>query len=258
MDRFSIKDLLLHILHGSIIVCAFLLLTTKGNEFWERICNYGDKGTIVTFLALLSYLIGLILDPVSDCLETFLLYILHKFGFKCSKSRLFQFFPSYYLLKDGEVCNRYLAHYTKVRNILNEDAKKDFDVEKIAKILRKRKYNDIEAVLKAPEIRKNLWEEPLFTIRLFQYAKNRAFAKGNEYQLSRVESYFRLFIFYRNMVCTSFLCMLFPLLLPSSFCYKWITIPFVLLVMYFFYRVSYTYRIYYCRMILGAVYSPCS
>ena len=100
MKNFDIKDLLIHILHGGIILavayfsfaeCMIKFASGHGlikvnNEITEI------TGTGVTVAIMLSYLIGLMLDPIADLVDTLISKM--KIGGKS--------FPSFLLLKDGK------------------------------------------------------------------------------------------------------------------------------------------------------------
>ena len=243
MKNFDIKDLLIHILHGGIILAVAYFsfaecmikfasghgLINANNEITEI------TGIGVTVAILLSYLIGLIIDPIADMADTFLNWLFVKCGWK------YMIFPSFHLLLKGTRWGLELAHYAKIREILSGYLEEN---QKLAEI-------------KDDENGKKKWEEAKYTMKLFNYAKNRAFARANEYQLQRIETYFRLFVFYRNMIWTTISCA--AILIVSVRCQTpklLFTILGAIAAIILFSAACYKYRTYYCRIILGAVYSP--
>lgn len=277
MKDFNIKELLIHILHGGIILFV-VYFSFKDTQCIEQIAsalrdNNGVSAFGTTLLVVLSYLIGLFLDPVADLLDTY------KFG---------DIIPSYYLLRDGKCKSRRIrsgcikTKYIKCKNVCycedvcncgckckNECKCKGLRLAHYA-IIRSILINDVEendAFIqddKKREVKENktdLWKDKNKAMLLFNYAKNRAFACASTYQLERIEAYHRLFIFYRNMMLTTFISAIILIVycfrLPDWYrlcCF----IPIIagILFIFLFYKMSYKYRTYYCRMILGAVYSP--
>ena len=245
MKNFDIKDLLIHILHGGIILAvAYFSFAECFEGIAPKFALLNEQGEIsgfaLTVLLLLSYLLGLMIDPLADCVDT-QIYKRGRFK-KWLKSYPY---PSFNLLKNGNCSSLEFANHAIIRNILCEDyAKNNNIVEKI------------------PE----LWRDDENTMLLFNYAKNRAFKCASLYQIDRIETYFRLFVFYRNMIWTTLACALivFVSALINIICHKcWITGLIIVLVPVgaialarLFFAISYKYRTYYCRMILGAVYSP--
>ena len=236
MKNFDIKDLLIHILHGGIILAVAYF------SFAECIVDFAsDLGLVsakcemtgfnATVLLMLSYLIGLMIDPIADLVDTLISKM--KIGGKP--------FPSFMLLKDGKCFELEFAHHAIVREILCEDVENND----------KKIENDKDK--KAAKSSEKLWEKNENTMLLFNYAKNRAFKHGSDYQIERIEHYFRLFIFYRNMIWTTFIS---SIILLASCNLGLCGIFACIMLVFFFYKASYKYRTYYCRMILGAVYSP--
>lgn len=235
MEKFNIKDLLIHILHGGIILLTIVAVhhDCKISDIFSTI----SKSSI--FIAA-CYLVGLFIDPVADCVDTFL--INHT---KCfNKLIRLPFFPSYYFLKFGECCGLKLAHNVKVRYILNNDAIENETFEG-------QKGGTIKGANK-----KKLWNNLEDIKLLFNYAKNRAFVCAKEYQLNRLKNYFQLFIFYRNMMYTSTVSLIALLFATGKTLeYKILIIISIPILIRLFYIASYKYRAYYCRMILGCVYN---
>jgi hypothetical protein len=181
--NFNIKDLLIHIIHGGIIACA--AVATLNTETFEKIKPIFSKdlSSFFNFTLLLigCYLVGLFLDALSDFIWTYLYNRFDKWGNPKTKN-IKKFFgrfaiPSFFLLTKGEKWKLRLAHNKMVNKILIDDA------------------------IENGEEKKNL-ETSEYAERLFNYAKNRAFKYGMTYQLERIEAYFRLSIFFRNIILT--------------------------------------------------------
>ena len=293
MKDFNIKDLLIHVLHGGIILFViYLSLSDACIEKIEGTLGLFDNLFGATFLIVLSYLIGLVfVDPLADWLDT--KSGKDKYKFMIGKHKLFEIknkckfwdiIPSYYLLRYGKCKNKRIrkcecqdkskcecnckcdedecncdglrfAHYAKVRDILCKDVKAN---DKFIQEKEKREIKKGET---------DIWKDRKKAMLLFNYAKNRAFAYGTTYQLERVEAYYRLFIFYRNMVVTTLLSLMIGLIITPLLsccwcwccccCWRWGLILVAGSVLArICCKISYKYRTYYCRMVLGAVYSP--
>jgi hypothetical protein len=223
--NFNLRDFLIHIVHGGIIILT-IFFAFCGFNFIENELFSSILGS--TLFVVACYLVGLFLDPLADLVDT----LLHKWA----RFLRLPFHPSYDFLNKGECRFLRLAHNKIVRNILSEDAK-----------------NNDPALKSIPE----LWEDKTRIMLLFNYAKNRAFKYGTPYQLGRIDVYFNLFIFYRNLMVTTFICTCLLLFSNEIPCKGYSLIPIAgIILMILFYHISYKYRTYYCRMILGAVYSP--
>ena len=273
-------------MHGGILVFAFMLFFSISiNDVAGMLPGTGSSWELLIALFMfVSYLVGIFIDTMADCLDSCVFFKFYKWKGCWLINKLFSghlALPSFYLLNPdysnprGKPKNKTenskltLAHYKIVRNILNDDAKNNGE-----------------------EIERDLWEEPQHAVRLFQYAKNRAFAYGSEYQLERIEAYFRLGVFYRNLMVTSFiigmfvgmssaviigmsvspcffgtLTKFFPFIsdnlywlinkfTPNHLCMSLFMSYVCLALVPVFYWASYKFRGYYCRQILGAVYSP--
>lgn len=252
--QFDTKDLLMHIFHGALVLLALgytlssgILLTlgyTLSSGCWNNkhiFFFFPEQINMITnlfslsFLAVLSYIVGIIIDPLAD--------ILDKFVFK------FVPYPSFRLLN----CNtkKYhfsLAHNNIVRNILVNDAIENEKTDNI--------HNPAPVDVDARK--KVLSEKRQWADYLFQYAKNRAFAKGNNsYSTGRIEAYFRLSAFFRNFPITIFLAWVILCFSGKITLNCVITGSFIALVISILaFLANYHYRTYYCRMILGMVYTP--
>ncbi|WP_291529900.1 hypothetical protein [Bacteroides sp. UBA939] len=237
MKDFNLKDLLIHILHGGIILLA-VLVARYGFDIAKISCAIGN-GITPTLFIVASYLIGLFIDPLADCVDTFLIDNASCFH----KWMRIPFFPSYDFLKKGECWCLKLAHNVRIRHILNDDAVCNDSY-------RGNKDKTIQGDNKT-----EVWNNKKDIKLLFNYAKSRAFAYGSEYQLGRINNYFQLFIFYRNMMFTSTISLCTLLRVESlTCCCRLLIIILIPILICLFYMVSYKYRAYYCRMILGAVY----
>jgi hypothetical protein len=135
-----------------------------------------------------------------------------------------------------------LAHHAKIRNILSDDAVANQDDSKMADTKESSK--------------KEVWRNEKDAMLLFNYAKCRASTYGTQYQLDKIEAYFRLFIFYRNMIVTVCLSLIILFLAQNLSCCRLVIMAAILLLVFFLNKISYKYRTYYCRWVLVAVYSP--
>jgi hypothetical protein len=111
-----------------------------------------------------------------------------------------------------------------------------------------------------------VWENKNYAMLLYNYAKYRAFTCGSEAQIKRIESYFALFIFYRNMIWSSFIsvAILGISLTRKTMKYNCLTFESIGMILLFlfltcfipwiFYHIGYKYRTYYCREVLNAYY----
>ena len=247
MTNFSIKDLLIHILHGGVILCAIIIafdVAPLVEAFDQRAPKLGTTALNAAIIFIICYLLGLFLDAIADFADTKL--------FK--RTKLFPFlsyYPSYYLLKDGECCDLKLAHHIKIRERLCRDAMKNDAALKEKKCCKEGQEQ---------ECKEGVWECEKCIMLLYNYAKNRAFAHGSAYQIARIESFFGMFVFFRNMMTTTLICLIIFAIscLKGNICsctlmgMIFLSIP----LMIFFYLASYKYRTYYCRTVLGSTYSP--
>jgi hypothetical protein len=234
MNNFNIKELFIHIFHGGIILCA-LIITAQNCDWARKFIESLTKDLSfleITSALIISYLIGLFIDPLADSVETRLI----------ARGCLIP--PSYYLLKDGKRCNLILAHNAEIRNTLSDDAIKNNDLID-AEDSKPTKETDKEKI----------WKNQEDAMLLFNYAKQRAGNYGTTYQLNEIDDHFRLFIFYRNMIWSvsiSLFILLFANELPCCrFSIISIGIPVAIII---FYHVSYKYHTYYCRAVLSAAY----
>jgi prolipoprotein diacylglyceryltransferase len=118
MKNLSIKDILIHIMPGGIILATvyFALHSTLDN--YDKITEnlpflFNKEGAVTGFggvvILIACYLVGLLLDPFSDWIDT---------------KRKKHCVPSYYLLKNGKCYQLRLPHYRKIRKLLKKDVKK--------------------------------------------------------------------------------------------------------------------------------------
>ncbi len=252
MKDFKINDLLTHIIHGGIILfiacISFECVLGKLQNFPGFMGKEGSLFSVfgLTFLLFLSYLIGLILDPIADLVDTLQI--------KCAKffSEIF-LCPSYLLLRDGECCYLRLAHNAQIREKLSRLAVENDNL-----------ISDGERKSITGEEKEKVWKNKGDAMLLLSYAKDIVYANyttEKPYQVQKMEAYFRLFIFYRNMMWTTIFSA-FLLFFSSNIhlfycnCCRYMIIPVAIILVMFFFWVSRKYRTYYCRAVLGAVYSP--
>jgi hypothetical protein len=243
MSNFSIKDLLIHILHGGVILCVIIIafdITPAVELFNKKIAPLGTSvaAFTATMLFVICYLLGLFLDAIADCADTAL--------FKRKKTLpFFAHYPSYDLLNKGECRHLKLAYHINIRKELSKDAM----------------ANDNEIIEKKCKCcNKEIWECEDSIMLLFNYAKSKASRNATSCQIASMDAYFGLFIFFRNMIATTLICIaifLISLLTGNICCCQLAAIilaspP----LMLFFYKACYKYRTYYCRTILGATYPP--
>jgi hypothetical protein len=296
MKDFSIKDFLIHILHGGIIV-AIAFLTLKDCKFMQPIVEFVNSLLFesvsvlgVSILLIVCYLFGLIIDPFGDFMDTVN-------NFRCV--------PTYFLLRDGKCKGLRLPYHRKIREMLEADILTNGELpkkwincrllciklcrewcsvrtEKIRTWWKKRtkkikkklllllNKNERKQYLQEGQQEQHsrtvLWEDKAHTMLFYNYAKYRAFAYGNQTQIKRIEAYYMLFIFYRNMIWTTLVCTALILRYAicnvfnsdiSLFCKIGIPVFIVILgilIMRFCYNISYKFRTYYCREVLNAVY----
>ena len=239
MGNFSIKDLLIHILHGMVILCAIIIafdISPAITAFNKKISESGLSITFdATVMFVVCYLLGLFLDVIADFIDTRLIKYARRFPF-------LPYYPSYYLLQNGERWHIRLAHYVKIREKLCQAA-----------------INNDETI-KNGKYKEEIWKCNESIMLLYNYAKNRAFANASPYQTERIAFFWGLFIFYRNMMTTTLICIFLFFL---SFCIGNISacmmshiILVTIILIPLFFLASYKYRIYYCRIVLGAAYNP--
>ncbi|MDR1730003.1 MAG: hypothetical protein LBR52_05010 [Prevotellaceae bacterium] len=239
MKNFDIRDLLIHILHGGIVLFA-VLVTGCGFDIIKDVLFTNGNALIVTLCIIISYLIGLVIDPIADCIDTH--FVNSKHWIRRCKMR---YSPSYDLLKDGECCGLTLAYNVKIRKILNDDVLAN----------QNDRVGTKETITEANE--KEIWRNEEDAMLLFNYAKCRVSAYGTPYQLEKIETYFRLFIFYRNMIATGCLSLLILLFAKDLSYWRFPVITAAIpLLAFLLNKISYKYRTYYCRRVLEAVYSP--
>jgi len=235
--NFTIKDLLLHIFHGGIILVCILYIIMMHGDYYYDVINFIKEGKNLeiilsgTLFLFLSYCLGIMLDPLADWVDR----IIFKYIFT---------YPSYYLLnrKKGK-WGLTLAHYNIVNDILIND------------VILNEFQEDSENASNV-NTRKDKLKDPKNALFLFQYAKNRAFADYTDYQVQRVEAYFRLSAFFRTFPLTAFFCLLLLMMFLYSHVNLWILIGVFIIVSVLAELANYRYRIYYCRMVLGIMYSP--
>jgi len=239
MKDLNIKDFLTHIFHGSIILFVAFISFYDFNTVKDFVSGQ-DKAFAVTVLTIGSYLIGLLLDPLVDLVDTFLI----KQATFFNKALKIPFFPSYYLLKNGERCFIRLANNAGIRKLLSGEVEKndrELKTDEKKKITRKDK--------------EEVWENEKNIMLLFIYAKNRALKYGQPAQVEQINAYHRLCIFYRNMIGTTFISAVFLLFSNLPFCCcccRCMLLLAAFSIMFFFCFVSYKYRTYYCRAVLNA------
>jgi hypothetical protein len=231
MSGFSYKNLLLQIIHGSLILGAVIFLLDK--SILNSVSSAGDLEEIwlVVFI-FLSFIIGVLIDFIADFLEYLLV-----------KSSMVQQ-PSFYLLQDGKTCGISLAHHRKILEDLCYTAAKNSNCEE----------KDFE-YFKNEHTKKN--KEIINYI--FQTAKNQDFRECQDYQKEQIESFFMLYIFSRNL-SLSFLVVIplllaFPTNLPMPGIQWFISLIFAVLFLIALLS-SHRYYIYYSRIILGSTFKP--
>jgi hypothetical protein len=271
MKDFSIKDFLIHILHGGIVVAvAFIALTDC--KFMQSVQNFitslqfdetatGISVFGVSVLLAICYLIGLIIDPIADLIHT------HIYVWRI---------PTFYLLQKGECWRLRQPYYKKIRKLLSDDildnsrgdeeypeiktevetkSKCRLVCEKIATVVTKIITTIFPCLKKKPkETPAKIWDNEDDAMRVYNYAKFRAFSCGDANQIKRIETYSMLFIFYRNMTWTTFVSMIILFFSKPNFCQCLIILFASVALMTIFYLVSYKYRTYYCREVLNAAY----
>lgn len=218
MNNFGIKDFLFHIIHGSLLLVIIYFCYTK--PITEFFVNNGIKlasDTSTFYLALfllLAYIAGLFIDALCDWFES---------GTPIIKKKL-QILPEnpvFLFLKNGNKCGIQLAYHKEIMTNLCFEAK-----------LPSEKFNEGNSNL------------------LFQTAKNIVFRECSDYQRDQIDSYFRLYIFFRNFSFTLLISSI--LVIIVNFYY------FFLLLFAGIFSLCFTYRfaLYYVRIVLGATYRP--
>lgn len=222
MKGFSYKNLILQIIHGSVIILTFLFLVLDNLKLDDFLKSYFSI-EVLLFL-FLAFLIGVIVDFIADILESLLIKALIKP-------------PIFYLLTKEIWCGIALAH-------------KDFILNELCRIAVE--YNEINEDKKAEEESyKNRFikSEKNIANYILQVAKNKAFRVCKDYQKEQIDSFFILYIFNRNISLSLLISSLVLFLFTSK-----IALPIGLLVLVLLTLASsYRYYLYYLRILLGTI-----
>jgi hypothetical protein len=227
MSGFSYKNLLLQIIHGSIIIVTLIFLSLESLQYVIEFFKSYESTAVALFL-FLSFIIGVIIDFISDILESLVL-------------KFIIIPPIYYLLAKERWWGIALAH-------------KEFILKELCRIAAEFKVNDTDkAELK--EYYQNIFQEkkPAKTDKkdinyILQVAKNKAFRNCKDYQKEQIDSFFVLYIFSRN-ISVSLLFSIVVLCFYSRIILSIGLFAIVLLTL----ASSYRYYLYYSRILLGAI-----
>jgi len=248
MKDFSIKDLLINIMHGAVVLCVVVIAFYKCFDV-DVLTN--SKWLSLTVITIACYLMGLFIDAIADFAYNFLVEKKIK---RRKKEKIFPFliYPSYFLLKDGECWDIKIANHKIIRKILSQDF-----------LINDGYIKEQERENVPPEEIEKVWGNVENTMFLINYARNRAFRYATECQLNRIDAFFKLAVFFRNMVLTNIICIaLFAVSCSngncSCFSNSWlVALIFACIILALIsYAASYKNRVYYCRIVLGAIYSP--
>lgn len=218
MIGFSYKNLILQIVHGSVISLTLIFLYDK-NLILEG--TFSDKSAAIGLFLLASYLLGVVVDFIADILESFALKLIIP--------------PIYYLLTKECWYGIALAHKEYILKHLCEIAaeyKLDHDNTKTDEYY----LNRFQRTKPDKEVLNYI----------LQVAKNKAFRVCKDYQKEQIDSFFILYIFSRNIS----LSLLFAAV--ALFFGPCIISPFAVLgLVLFTLASSYRYYLYYLRILLG-------
>ena len=216
MIGFSYKNLLLQLIHGSVIVITFLFLKVDCIKLDNYFISHNSI-TILLFL-FLAFLIGFVIDFLADILES----IIIKFVINP---------PAFYLLTREKWFGIALAH-------------NDFILKELFRIAVKYGNNaETEKSYQNGFIR----PDKKIVNYILQVAKNKAFRVCKDYQKEQIDSFFILYIFSRNISLSLLISAITLFLFASN-----IVLPKVLLFLTLLTLASsYRYYLYYARILLG-------
>lgn len=216
MIGFNFKSLVLQLIHGSIVIIPIIYI--NWSIFDRYLIHIEANGNIVlTFMLLLFFSIGVLIDFLADMLESL--------AVKCLR-----ILPIYPLLKEGNQCGITLAHNKYILNELCEIAAKCNKSTKNAQYylawFEKRNREIVNYIL--------------------QVAKNKAFRVCQDSQREQTDSFFILYVFSRNLSLS--------LLISASIMVSYdLNVSIILLlVMILTLLASYRYYLYYLRILLGS------
>ena len=239
MVGFNYKSLVLQIIHGSVLLGMILFIFVSPSSLKDYTSDYSSATILFSIFILASFIIGVIIDFLADCLESIVIYL-----------KLMP--PVYYMLNNGRRFGITLAHHSYILNKLCEIASKHY-------ILEDKKVEDKKVEDK--DKRTKEWFKDKFKKKdkkevnyILQVAKNRAFRKCKEVQKDQIDSFFMLYVFSRNIALS---LMLSSGLLFYGFFYKepitTVAYGFVFLSLsILFILASYRYYLYYLRILLGS------
>lgn len=225
MTGFSYKNLLLQIIHGSIIIITLVYIAkdplTALIEDFE-----GLKMPVSILLLFVAFLIGVLIDFIADLLESI---FVEKFINP----------PVYYLLTKERWFGIALAHKDYILNELCRIAEA-FDE---AEGKESRSAIDFRNKFKGEKDKK----DKKVINYILQVAKNKAFRISSSSQKEQIDSFFILYIFSRNIS----LSLLFSAVALLIFCNYFIALG-LLGMLVLTLASSYRYYLYYSRILLGS------
>lgn len=225
MSGFSYKNLLLQIIHGSIIIVTIAFLNKDASQPIIIFLTSHESIAVVLFV-FISFIIGNIIDFIADSLESFTMKFVKP--------------PLYYILSKESTFGIALAHreyiLTQLCITAAELKKSNLTKSNLTKSYLKIFKN--KTLTKNDKIKLNY---------ILQVAKNKAFKVCSDYQREQIDSFFVLYVFSRNISLSLLISII--LLFGHINCFMLLLL---FLLMLFSLCASCRYYLYYLRILLGS------